>query len=229
MRGSRHILVSALVLVCGLILAPVAQAASVPPMLFLNFGQFKFKAPKGTKPGVLSFKSGKVIAVRYTDGSVTTTNTPFETIVNARVDISRLTQDDEDPFSFLNGTVKIRQGSKVYIDGALTNITFDPGTNTTDGIVTLNLGFALDNYFFTLFNQSLNSQFMSEYAANSSTTAGALALTLNGPVDPTKLIDGFDVNVTGNAAGQFQIPEPGSIFLMGAGLAALAGLFRKTR
>ena len=101
--------------------------------------------------------------------------------------------------------------------------------NTTDGVVTLNLGFAVDNYWFTLLNQGLNSQFITEYANNSSTTAGALSLTLHGPTDPAKLIDGFNVNVTGNAAGQFQIPEPGSIFLMGAGLAGLAAIFRKSR
>src|SRR5262245_66637586 len=120
MRSARHMFVSALVLVC-LIIAPVAQAATIPPLLFLTFSKFKFKAPRQGKPGILQFKSGRVVGVRYSDGSVTTTNTPTETIVNARVDISRLVQDDEDPFSFLDGSVTIRKGSKsVYLTGALT-------------------------------------------------------------------------------------------------------------
>jgi len=224
---SRHLWLAALALLACFAVPAATLAATVDPLLFLNINSFKFKPAKGSKPGELSFQPGQVIAVRYMDGSTTMTNTGFETIVGAKVRISKLEQSSMDPFSFLDGTVTIGNGKKVYIQGALTSITFDPGTDTTDGIVTLNLGFALDNYLFTLLNQGLNSRFITEYANNSSPAAGALVLTLVSSNELGKLIDGFDVKSKGSASGQFKIPEPASIVLFASGLAALARAIRR--
>jgi len=223
----RHIALAALVLLLHLAIPAAAFAAIIDPLLFFNVNKFNFRPAKGSKPGVMSFKPGKVVAVRYVDGSAATSNTAFETIIGAKVRISKLTQSLSDPFSFLDGQVTISTGKGVYIKGALTNITFDPGSNTTDGIVTLNLGFALDNYFFTLLNEGLNSRFITEYANFSSPAAGALTLMLASSTHPNKLIDGFDVKAGGSGAGQFMIPEPASIFLLASGLAGLAGAIRR--
>ena len=224
---SRHLWLAALALLACFAVPAAALAATVDPLLFLNINSFKFKPAKGSKPGELSFKPGQVIAVRYMDGSTTVVNTSFETIVGRKVRISKLEQSSMDPFSFLDGTVTIGNGKKVYIEGTLTNITFDPGTDTTDGIVTLNLGFRLDNYWFTLLNQGLNSRFITEYANDSSMFAGSLALTLVSSNMPGRRIDGFDVKSKGSVSGQFQIPEPASLVLFASGLAALARAIRR--
>jgi hypothetical protein len=93
--------------------------------------------------------------------------------------------------------------------------------------VTLNLGFALDNYAFSLINEGLNSRFISEYANNSSMAGGALVLTLVSSNLPGKRIDGFDVNTKGSVAGQFKIPEPASLLLIASGLPGLIGALRR--
>jgi len=224
---SRHVLLAALALLACFAVPAATLAATVDPLLFLNIDRFKFKPAKGGKPGQLTFTPGSVVAVLYMDGTTTTVNTGFETIIGAKVRISKLEQSSGDPFSFLDGMVTIEQGKGVYIQGSLTNITFDPGTDTTDGIVTLNLGFTLDNYWFTLLNQGLNSRFITEYANNSSMVAGALALTLVSSNAPGIQIDGFDVKSKGSASGQFQIPEPASLVLFASGLAALARAIRR--
>ena len=223
----RHMALAALALLVCLALPAAAISATVDPLMFFNMNQFKFKPTKGTKPGTLSFVPGDVVSVRYMDGSMVTVNNATETIIGAKVRISKLTQSLTDPFSFADGTVTIATGKGVYISGALTNITFDPGTDTTDGIVTLNLGFTLDNYWFTLLNQGLNSRFITEYANNSSMTAGSIALTLVSSNQPSKLIDGFNLNTAGSVGGQFQIPEPASLFLIASGLAAMGRALRR--
>ncbi len=215
----RHLALAALAMFLCLAIPAAVRAATVDPLLSFSINKFKFKPANGSQPGVLAFTPGSVVAVQYMDGSLLTANTPFETIIGAKVRISKLTQSVSDPFSFLDGTLTIEAGKGVYVSGTLTNITFDPGTDTTDGIVTLNLGFALDNYWFTLLNQGLNSRFITEYANNSSMVAGAIALTMVSSTMPNKLIDGFDLNTHGSVAGQFQIPEPASILLLGSGLA----------
>jgi hypothetical protein len=213
---------------CALVvaLAPTARADTVDPLIFLTIKKFSFKPAKGTHPGMLVIKKGTVTAVRYRDGSTTTLNTSFETIIGAKVVFSKLIQSGGDPYTFLDGTVTIANGRNVFIDGNLTNITFDPGTDTTDGIVTLNLGFQLDNYWFTFLNTGSGSRFITEYHDFSSPNAGSLALTLVSPTEAKKRIDGFDTKSKGTGSGQFQIPEPGTLILLAAGL---AGLVRATR
>jgi hypothetical protein len=218
--------VSAMLCVLMLALAPTARAVTVDPMLFISFKGFTFKPAKKKKPGMLIMNRGRVTAVRYRDGSTTTTKTSFETIVGAKVIFSPLFQTTSDPYTFLDGTVTIKAGKKLFIKGNLTDITFDPGTDTTDGIVTLNLGFQLDNYWFTFLNTGAGSRFITEYHDFSSPNAGSLALTLVSQTEPNKLIDGFNVKVNGSASGVFQIPEPGTLILLAAGL---AGLFRAAR
>ncbi len=210
--------------------AQPVSAQPEDPKLFLTVKKFSFKPTKDGKPGSLSMKKGEVVGVLYRDGTVTAFNTPFETIVGAKVDFvsntvkpsNKIPQSLADPFSFLDAIVTIRNGKNVFIEGILTNITFDPGSDITDGIVTLNLGFLIDNLWFTTLNTSANSRFIDEYATYSSTVAGALALTLVGSSDPDKRIDLFDRKSKGMGTGEFQIPEPGTLVLLLSGLAGLA-------
>ena len=222
----RLLILAASAVLCVLALAPAGRAATVDPLLFLSINKFNFTPAKGSNPGTMNIQQGKVTAVRYRDGSTTAVNTSYETIVGAKLKFSKLVQSNVDPFSFLDGTLTISSGKNVFINGNLTNITFDPGTDTTDGIVTLNLGFQLDNYWFTFLNTGANSQFITEYANFSSPNAGSLALTLVSDTAANKLIDGFDMKAKGSGSGQFQIPEPGTLMLLAAGL---AGLIRATR
>jgi hypothetical protein len=208
--------------------AQPASAIPEDPLLWLSIGKFSFKPSKKGNPGQLSIKKGEVTAVMYRDGTTVSNNTGFETIIGARVDFSnKIPQSCCDPFSFLDSTVTIRSGKTVFIQGILTNTTFDPGADVTDGIVTLNLGFALDNLWFTQLNTSAGSRFISEYATYNSVVAGSLALTLVSSADPKHRIDLFDRKSKGKGSGEFQIPEPGTLVLLGSGLVGLAGMLRR--
>jgi hypothetical protein len=226
---------AALALLGALAFALPASAIPEDPKLFLTVKKFSFKPTKNGKPGSLVMKKGEVTGVLYHDGTVTAFNTPFETIIGAKVDFAandpkrsnKIPQSLADPFSFLDAVVTIRNGKNVFIEGILTNITFDPGSDVTDGIVTLNLGFQLDNLWFTTLNTSANSRFIDEYASYSSMAAGALALTLVGSSDPKKRIDLFDRSAKGMGTGEFQIPEPGTLVLLLSGVAGLAATRRR--
>ncbi|MDP3940054.1 MAG: PEP-CTERM sorting domain-containing protein [Deltaproteobacteria bacterium] len=210
--------------------ASVHEASALPlgPKLYMQIDKWTFKPAKGDKPGELQIKKGNVIAVQYADDTVVTQPTDFETIVGAKVKFQKkIQQSMNDPFTFMDSTLEIVSGKTVYIAGMLTNVTFDPGVNMTDGIVTLNLGFQLDNLWFSTLNTSANSRFTEEYATLSSMTAGALALTLVSSSEAGERIDLFNVKSKGRASAEFQLPEPGSIALLGAGLAGLARLRRR--
>ena len=90
----------------------------------------------------------------------------------------------------------------------------------TDGIVTLNFGFQIDNLIFDLLNTSTNSRFIDEYATFSSTFAGALAPTLTSSPNRAP-IDLFNGKSKGTASGEFQIPEPGTLVLLAGGIMGL--------
>ncbi len=210
--------------------ASVHEASALPlgPKLFMKIDKWTFKPAKANKPGVLEIKKGKVIAVQYADDTVVTDPTDFETIIDTKVKFQKMIQQSMmDPFTFMDSTVEIVSGKTVYIAGMLTNITFDPGVDMTDGIATLNLGFQLDNLWFSTLNTNANSRFTQEYATLSSVNAGALALTLVSSSAAGERIDLFDVDTKGTASAEFQLPEPGSIELLGMGLAGLARLRRR--
>lgn len=226
--GTRLAVLAALFCFTFAVVVPEASALPMGPRLYLQIDKWQFKPAKNGKPGVLRLGKGKVIAVQYADDTVLTEPSDFETIVDAKVKFGKkIYQSMGDPFTFLDTTISIESGKTVYIGGMLTNVTFDPGSDLTDGIVTLNLGFQLDNVSFTTLDTTANSRFIMEYSTMSSMAGGALALTLVSTSEPGKNIDLFDVKSKGEAAGQFQLPEPGSIALLGAGLAGLAALRRR--
>lgn len=219
------IYVAILSLIPSVAFVATAQATVQDPKISFEIKNFSFKPAKKNKPGVLKLTKGTVVTAFYEDGTSTSTNTAFETIIGARVKIPRLIQVG-DSLTFLNSQVTIRKGKDVFIDGMLINITFDPGADMTDGIVTLNFGFQLDNLIFDLLNTSANSRFIDEYATFSSTFAGALALTLTS--SPKKApIDLFNSKTKGTASGEFQIPEPGTLVLLAGGIMGLVTTRRR--
>ena len=231
---SRLISLAVLVLFGFVANAQEAWALPLGPRLYIMIDKWQFKPakvkPNKFQPGELQIKKATVIAVQYADDTIITENTDFETIIDAKVKFQKkIFQSMNDPFTFMDSTIEIVSGKTLFIGGMLTNTTFDPGSDVTDGVVTLNLGFALDNVWFTTLNTSAGSRFTEEYATLSSMAAGALTLTLVSTDEAGKRIDLFDVKSKGSGAGEFQLPEPGSIALLGAGLAGLAGLRRRRR
>ncbi len=231
MKSSTSIRASAIILgLLGVLaFAPAARAVLTDPMITMEFNEFSFNPSKNdNKPGMLNLTPGVVTSATYQDGTTTTVNTDFETIIGAKVRIDKLIQSDSDPATFFDTKLTITKGKDLYISGILTNITFDPGSNLADGIVTLNLGFKLDNLFFDVLNMDANSRFTTEYGNFSSMNAGALALTLNSITHPKGGLDLFDVKTKGSATGEFQIPEPGTFILLATGLLGM-GAHRRRR
>ncbi len=223
---SKLALTAVLVLVGSLLIPRIAVAITVDPKLYLEIKKFKYQPAKGNKPATLSIGKATVTMVQYTDGSTISIKKSTEPIIGAKIKFmdKKLTQTGGgggSPATFMDTNIEIRNKKVVYIAGLLTPITFDPGSDLTDGIVTLNMGFLLDNLFFTTLNTGSGSRFVDEYETNSSPTAGALFLTLVSSNVPAKRIDLFNQKAKGFGSGEFKIPEPGTMMLLGAGLIAL--------
>lgn len=230
---SRLALAGVIVLLGSLLIPQIASAMTTDPKLFIEIKKFKYQPAKGDKPAFLKIGKATVVAVQYSDGSMISTKKSTEPIIGAKIKFmsKKLMQTGGGggaAATFMDTNIEIRNKNVLYIAGLLTPITFDPGSDLTDGIVTLNLGFALDNLFFTTLNTGSGSQFITEYAANSSTVAGALFLTLVSSNEPGKRIDLFNQKTKGFGSGEFKIPEPGTMMLLGAGLIGLAARRRRS-
>ena len=226
-------LMAVLMLVGSLLIPRTASAMTTDPKLFIEVKKFKYEPAKGEKPAYFSIVKATVTGVQYSDGSILSTKKSTEPIIGAKIKFldKKLLQTGGGggaPATFMDANIEIKNKNTLYIAGLLTPITFDPGSDLTDGIVTLNMGFALDNLIFSTLNTGSGSQFVNEYAANSSMFAGALYLTLMSSTDPAKRIDLFNQKSQGSGSGEFKIPEPGTMILLGAGLMGLATRRRRS-